>query len=430
MHGKNPLEKRLYRRNRVWSFWAWDYRGKRYAATTHQTERRAALDFARAEERRRAIPPDPAAANPEALALTLGRAVELLRAEDIRNGNAPRTLNIHATRGRHLVRLLGRDRRLAPSEFGIADSNAYVDQRLTEGPGTIKQRHTIAQEIGTLIQCLHVAKDAGLYDGSPSTLRPKAFRKKKRYYRPGEGWLSSAAQCDALVAEISTSHPRNKRSRIDRRLHVIAYIHLGVRRNELYLIKPEDVRLADGYVLVDGRKTDGARRMVALSATMRAVFERLLKGARRGQQLFAPWPGVNRDLKTAWQRVRARLEHEVVGDGATEPLPASISPNDLRRTFCSLMAAAGVPAHHCADLLGHESVTMVMQVYRRVAPASLHGAVAKLPSLALPAIPIDEGTVTVRVGAELRETVSAAHDNRRKSAAKPGKNRKSTVTRG
>jgi hypothetical protein len=67
-------------------------------------------------------------------------------------------------------------------------------------------------------------------------------------------------------------------------------------------------------------------------------------------------------------------------------LPHSLSLNDLRRTFCSQMAKAGVPLQTCADLLGHTDDTMVKRVYRRCAPALLQAAMDMMPAMALPVV--------------------------------------------
>lgn len=429
---RNALEDRLYQRGRIWWFWAWDYAGKRYADTTHQSDKKAALAYARVEERRRAVPPDPNAAKPEALGLTLGQAIKLLRADDIRNGASKSTLTVHANRGRHLVAYFGQDRCVAPGQFELTDSNAYTDHRLAEPKrphpdADIKRRNSIAQEFTTLIHALRVAKANGLYDADPGRLRPQAFRKQARFYKPGDGWLRTAQQCDALVAHVCRS--RTDKPRIDRRLHVLAYLHTGVRRNELGLIKPEHVHLDAGHVYIAGTKTTGAKRNVSLSPTAREVFARALKGAKRGQPVFAPWPGINRELREGWRDARAWLT-ETAGEDSVAGTPIDLKPNDLRRTFCSMLAAAGVPLHVCADLMGHKSLTMIMQVYRQVCPSANADAVAKLPALTLPTIDLPTGTVTDSVTNQLRETVSAAHDNRRKNAAKLDKNRKTPVNRG
>lgn len=406
-HQRTPLANRIYLRGRTWWMWGYDYAGKRYRESTHQTERKAALEAARKIEIERAVPADPAQS--AASRLTLHDALALLLAEDKRNGAKPKTVEFHRNRGRHLIRVLTADRVVAHGVFALADTNAYTDARLEELGDTVKHRHTIQKEIRVLVQALNVARENGLYFGEPKALRPKAFKKTSAFYKPGESWLEDGEQCQALLD--ATSNPEFGKVNTDRKLHIAAWIHTGARREELLAILPKDVDLEARLVDIDGTKTDGSRRIVALSDTAVEIFRLKLRAARPGQPLFEAWGKADRDLKANWKRARAALVASRRATGLDDEadllearLPRSLCCNDLRRTFCSLMAAAGVPAHHCADLLGHKSLDMVMGVYRRVAPASLHSAVAHLPALNL--------SVTAAVTTKMRRELLDAQAER------------------
>lgn len=394
MYKRTPLERRVYLRGRIYWFWGYDAAGERYRETTHQTDKKAAIARARTIERERAVPTDRAAAARQAL--TLESALALLLKHDARIGARPKTVEFHRNCGRHLVRLLGKDR--AMHDLEIKDTNTYVDERLAEGGGSVQERHTIQKEIRVLITALNCAREAGLYTGEPKKLRPAAFKKTSRYYKPGSNWLETRDQCAALIEH--TSNSKYGKVKVDRKPYVIAYLHSGARRDELNLILPEHVNLERNHVEIDGTKTDGSKRIVTMSSTLREVIVRRLRVTRPGQPLFPRWGKSNRDLAANWRRARGaliteareRAELAAANGGGAEPdyreaeqldvsLPRSLSFNDLRRSFCSLMAAAGVPAHHCADLLGHKSLDMVMSVYKRVAPVSLQAAVDALPAL-------------------------------------------------
>lgn len=405
---RKSLWDRMFLRGRVWWFHGYDAAGKRYPATTHQTERRTAFEAAKKIESERAVPTD--STQRKAQALTLEGALTELHKHDLRIGAKPKTIEFHNTRSRHLIRVLGRDRLVAP--LTRADLNAYTDQRLAEVGGELPQRHTIAMDVRVLITALNVCKENDLYFGDPGKLKPAAFRKSRQYYKRGDRWLERAEYCQALI-DATSSDPQ---TRYDRKLHVLAYLHLGVRRSELFTILPEHVNLSAKTVWIDGTKTDGAARTVTLSDTACTVMALKLKDTKPGQPLFEKWDKVHRDLTTAWKRARKALIASA--PDATErerlavTLPTALTTNDLRRTFCSLMAAAGVPLHHCADLLGHKSLDMVMQVYRKVSPAALHEAVAKLPALQIE-------TVSVAVTTQLPGSHVDAHAarSRRKLSA-------------
>lgn len=395
MFKRTPLERRVYLRGSVWWFRGYDANNVLYRESTHQTEKKTAIEVARKIERERAVPSDRAEAARKAL--TLEAALACLLKHDARVGARENTVTFHRNCGRHLVRVLEPDRLVHQDVFTIADTNDYTDKRLAEGSGSKPERHSIQKEIRVLISALNCAKEMGLYTGDTKKLRPKAFAKQKLFYEPGTDWLENGEQCAALLEH--TSDSKYGKSKVDRKPHVIAYIHTGVRRDELYLIHPEHVDIDRGVVEVDGTKTDGAKRTVALSTTAREVFRRQLRSARPGRPIFARWGKCNRDLTANWRRARGALierarkrAEEAAAAASGEPdyraaerldvtLPRRLSFNDLRRTFCSLMAAAGVPAHHCADLLGHKSLDMVMSVYKRVAPVSLQAAVDALPAL-------------------------------------------------
>lgn len=138
-------------------------------------------------------------------------------------------------------------------------------------------------------------------------------------------------------------------------------------------------------------------RWVPLTAETRAIVERRLKTP--GPRLFAPrWTSSQvRECMLRWCP-KAGIEHVVI--------------KDLRRTFCSWMAQAGVPELHVIRLMGHGSSTMVRRVYAHFDDSSFEHAVAALPSVAdtgrAKVISINEGGHTS--SAMLRKVCSQTTD--------------------
>lgn len=396
MRRRKALTDRLYLRGLVHWVWGYDNTGKRWFESTHQTERRAALEAAREIERRRAVPSNRAADE-----LTLTQALGLVIDHDRRQGNAEKTIRFHRDKARHLVRLLGAERRVALLQ--LLDTNGYTDKRLEEGA----HRHTVQKELRVLVQGLFCAKEIGLYEADPSALWPRAFKKKRNFYRPRTRWLSTEAQAQALVDHTSTG----TMVRTCRRAHIAAYLNTGVRKDELYEILPEHVNLKQRTVWVDGTKTDGAARIIPLNVTALAVFKAKLAKGQPGRALFEHWASADRDLRAAYLRARVTAATALgVTVSDLEGWPSDLSFNDLRRTFCSLLATRGVPMQHAAKLLGHASLDMVMEVYAQLAPDSLQSAVDMLPALHV-------AGVTDAVTSIVSETGSGALDEPSKSAA-------------
>jgi integrase len=360
---RSPLENRLRKRKGVstYSFWGYDYAGKRYETTTHQTDKVAALNSAREIERERAKKPEPVAA--PVVICTLARAFELLQAHDIRVNAKPNTVDFHNDRAKHLLRILKPETLCSP--LMLSTVLRYTDTRLAEGA----DRHTIQKEHRVLRQALKLAHESGECPTDGSHLKVEGFVKARQFYKPGDVWLSKVAYISALLAELPPEH----------RDEVMVYLNLGLRRRELLTITPGRVDLAARVVRIEclneiSLKNEGAERELPLNDAMVALFTRLLATATPGAPLFVEWASGNRHLSEAWERARKQFLND-------EDLPESLCFNDLRRTFCSLLKNAGVSFEDCAELLGHEDLTMVRQVYGHTQMSRLAKAVTCLPSM-------------------------------------------------
>ena len=381
MYKRAPLEKRLRLRGKIYEFWGYDYAGKRYFVSTHQSDKKAAIEAARKIERDRAVPSTNQASDSTPQNCTLAEAFAELAAYDKRVKSAANTVAFHEDRGAHLVRLLGADFCFdGNTERELRALNEYTDMRLAEKA----DRHTIQKEHRVLRHALRLMKDIGRYPGEPKKLTIDGFRRARAFYTPGSRWLEKPEWIEELLAQTSSNPDKH---RVDRRDDVLAYVNLGVRRRELNAILPEHVDLRAGTVHVAGSKTEGSKRDLPLNDAMHDLFKRRLRNAQPGRPLFVDWGSGNRDLRANWARARAALLERARGRAREElerQLPDGLTFNDLRRTFCSLMRNAGVSFEDCAELLGHEDIAMVRLVYGKTASDAGRRAVARLPALRLP----------------------------------------------
>lgn len=321
---------RLYRRGKTWWCWGLHASGKRWWRSTHQQDRRAAELAAREIERRLAGASD--VPETKAQSVTVGAALQALHSSLRRGERSLQTGDYYDRKLGHVARVFGRARDLR--ELDTSDVEAYADTRRSEGAA----RATIAKEIGALRTAM---RRAGL-------AAPRLPDELRGAYQPRERWLTREEYARLLLALAP-----------ERREYVIAYVHTGVRESELYAITAADV--THDELFVRGTKTARSRRRVPLSPDAAAVLTRRAD-TRRDAPLFAVWRNARRDLRAACAR---------------SSMPP-VSHNDLRRTFASWLAIAGVSPLVVARLLGHASTRMVEQVYARLDRATLHHAVQAL----------------------------------------------------
>lgn len=190
----------------------------------------------------------------------------------------------------------------------------------------------------------------------------------------------------------------------DRRDYLIVLCQTGARLKELYGIQAEHVDFRRmSLFLAAGTKTKKARRAIPITPVVAETLQGRID--RFGSApLFPVWDKVTRDLHAACLRIerqlnpekkraagleggRQRYRHDVHGN----PPPKSqrvrpvhpfdpVTPNDLRRTYASWLAQAGVPHLEAVKLMGHGSSQMLERVYAQFSPKHLQDAVALLPA--------------------------------------------------
>ena len=357
--GRRRNEPDLYYRDEVgvWYTSFYDHRGKRQRRSTHQSDRALALGVARR------IQQEFFERKGRATTLETVLAEFIARAE--RDGRATATLAFYVKKATVLTRILGAECEV--NTLSLADTEGYVDVRDGEGVA----RATIRKELNVLVWALqyarkHVVDGQRLYDGDGKDIMPSGLGGA---YVPGERALTQD-EYRGLRAALSE----------ERRAYLDAFVGLGVRDSELYAIRPSDVAEDGSVVHVPGTKTDGADRIVNVTPTLRTMLVSRAKVRRGEPSLFPVWTNVRRDL------------HVACGRAGIGP----VSPNDLRRTFASWLAEAGVPEMGIAQMMGHTSSAMVRRVYAKIGSAAKADAAAKLPPLGDVRVPLTEPTPPVR----------------------------------
>lgn len=329
----------LYRRGKVYYAKGVTAEGEVWRESTRCRDKEAARRVARQIERRRAAEADAAPR------VTLSEALKAVRAADRRANASEATLEIHATKGGHLLRLLGED--FDVSSVTAEDLRAYADQRLAETvnkEGRLTSRHSVQKDLATLRLAIRTV-------GLPWD--PRIMPALGRYYEPRDRWLTMD-EYRRLYAAL----PAHRRD------YLTAWVYTGLDEGVLYRLAPEHVDLARGQLWAPDEKTEARARWIPLHPEALEVMARRSRAVGPEGLLFERWGNSWRDLRAACKRAGV----------------APASAKDLRRTFCSWMAQAGVPMKACAELMGHSSLRMVEQVYARLGVDVLHDAVMALPT--------------------------------------------------
>jgi integrase len=364
----------LYLRGRVWWCWGYDVNNVRWSESTHQREKKSAELAAREIERRYAT--DSTTRPREKL--TLEKALKLVLDFQREAGRAPATIRATTYHAEHLMAHLKPKAPLAA--ITLNDTTVYLRKRLAEGA----DRHTVAKELRTLTQAMRRCAKLGrhLPTVDPTHFVPDELGK---VYTPRARWLTPE-EYQALLRQLDPG--ADKRREHDRRDYVIAWCHLGLRKSELFDVQPQDYDAARRELRVRGTKTETADRLVPVGPVAAEVLERRCS-------LDKPFPvwadgSCTRDLAAACKRAGI----------------VPVTPNDLRRTFCSWLCQAGVPERVCAELLGHANTVMVRAVYGHLDRRSMADAVAKLG-----ARPDVAPTVAVGGGQRMLEAVIGGTEN-------------------
>ena len=339
---------RLYQKKKGGTFYAWFFHpsaGERVTICTHTHDRHAAKLFLAKIERdafeafAQGRPAPHGAASGHTVAQALEQFVTL-GGSDLTAG----TWHMVGVKSGHLLRLLG------ATEVGaltIDSIQTFIETRLGEGAA----RETIRKELSVFRQVLKLAQDRGRLRQDPRLLFPR-FRVR---YVPRERHLTKD-EAQRLFQELPQK----------RRLWVLIAVILGARLSEVESVTWADFDLKGGWVRLRGTKTSGSDRRVPIPVSIVPILEAV---EVKAGPVVAHWSNVRRDLADACRRAGI----------------ATVTPNDLRRTFASWMKQQGEDSAVVAKLMGHASTRMVDLVYGRLNEENFRTAARRLPCLELPA---------------------------------------------
>jgi integrase len=234
---------------------------------------------------------------------------------------------------------------------------------------------SINKTIRLLAAILEQAVEYGYLDRNPARGRKRLLKESK----PSRSYL----QPEQVAALLGAAGELDEESRngIHRRRALLATLALaGLRISEALDLRWRDVSLDGRQLRVVSSKTDAGIREVDLTPTLRDLLAEHRMGssfAKPTDFVFATRDGHrdnpsnvrNRLLATAVEQANEMLRAE-----GREPIGA-VTPHSLRRTFISLLLAAGADVPYVMAQAGHSDPKMTLGLYAKViASKTDHGA--------------------------------------------------------
>ncbi len=146
---------------------------------------------------------------------------------------------------------------------------------------------------------------------------------------------------------------------------VTVALHTGMRRGEILGLRWEQVDLKHGFILLEVTK-NGKRREIPIDNTLAEEFNSMPRGLESvyvftDPRTGEPYKSVQTSFETALKKAEIR----------------NFRFHDLRHTFASHMAMAGIDLVSVKELLGHKSLSMTIR-YAHLAPGHKRRAVNML----------------------------------------------------
>jgi integrase len=216
---------------------------------------------------------------------------------------------------------------------------------------------TVNRELTILSRVLALAVDAGHINENPCR-RVRRFKEDNARVR----FLSDDEEA-RLMKQIGEREPL--------RSVVIFALNTGLRRGEIFSLRWSEVDWSRNFIHVINTKT-GRSRIVPLNERTRAVLQLQQQKSQREKKPQSEFVFVSRRTGTRLRNLRNGF-----GNACEDAKVTNFHFHDLRHTFASRLADAGVDAFTIAELMGHSTLEMTKR-YTHVTDERKARAVAAL----------------------------------------------------
>ena len=189
----------------------------------------------------------------------------------------------------------------------------------------------------------------------------------------GVAWKEIGRRLGVAEATAIYYAQQHERRRISARRTILACLAgAGLRNTELCRIDIRDVDFAHGTINVADAKTEAGVRKVDLSPMLRdelLAWRASLDAPSPESPFFPTRSGGRRDKDNINARVirpavRRANERRALRD--LPPLPARVTAHTLRRTYISMMFAAGAEIPYVMAQVGHGDSKVTLEIYAQV----------------------------------------------------------------
>ena len=229
---------------------------------------------------------------------------------------------------------------------------------------------SINKTLTRLGQILERALEYGMIDRNPV----RVGKRKLRTSKAGHSYLDDAAQVADLLAAAAEldAESRPDRRHIPRRAIIATLAFTGLRIGEALALRWRNVDLAGARLRVEDAKTAAGVRHVTIHPALIDELMTLKANAAHTatkDPVFATRAGTPLSDDNVRSRVFAkavqRANERRIGEGLG-PLPDSLTPHSLRRTYISALLALGWEVPVVMAEVGHSDPKVTLGIYAQV----------------------------------------------------------------